>query len=132
MWDYCQASARLFFDAAPIDPTARRISEALNAAPEGLTKAQISALFHRHVSRERIDLALQQLSSLGAVTRHIEAGRGRPSTLWAAAEDTKAAGAPPISCRPWGRAGELHAAFFTESRTRRPGWSHVQEIRVGA
>jgi hypothetical protein len=90
-WDYCQVSARLFFDAAPIDPTARRISEALNANPEGLTKGQISALFHRHVSRERIDLALQQLSSLGAVTRHIEAGRGRPSTLWAAVEDTKAA-----------------------------------------
>jgi hypothetical protein len=91
VWDYCQASARLFFDAAPIDPTARRISEALNAAPEGLTNGQISALFHRHVSRERIDLALQQLGSLGAVTRHIEAGRGRPSTLWAAVEDTKAA-----------------------------------------
>ena len=28
IWDYCQASARLFFDAAPIDPTAPRISEA--------------------------------------------------------------------------------------------------------
>ena len=95
VWDYCQASARLFFDVAPIDPTARRISEALNAAPEGLTKGQISALFHRHVSRERIDLALQQLSSLGAVTRHIEAGRGRPSTLWAAVEAAKADGAPP-------------------------------------
>jgi hypothetical protein len=92
VWDYCQASARLFFDVAPIDPTARRISEALNAAPEGLTKGQISALFHRHVSRERIDLALQQLSSLGAVTRHIEAGRGRPSTLWAAVEAAKAGG----------------------------------------
>ena len=91
VWDYCQASARLFFDDAPIDPTARRISEALNAAPEGLTKGQISSLFHRHVSRERIDLALQQLSNLGAVTRHIQAGRGRPSTLWAAVEDTKAA-----------------------------------------
>ena len=95
VWDYCQASARLFFDVAPIDPTARRISEALNAAPEGLTKGQISALFHRHVGRERIDLALQQLSSLGAVTRHIEAGRGRPSTLWAAVEAPKTGGAPP-------------------------------------
>jgi hypothetical protein len=90
VWNYCQASARLFFDVAPIDPTARRISEALNAAPEGLTKGQISALFHRHVGRERIDLALQQLSSLGAVTRHIEPGRGRPSTLWAAVEAAKA------------------------------------------
>jgi hypothetical protein len=30
-----------------------------------------------------------------------------------------------------GGAGELHAAFLNESRTRSLGWSHVQEIRVG-
>jgi hypothetical protein len=30
-----------------------------------------------------------------------------------------------------GGAGELHAAFLIESRTRSLGWSHVQEIRVG-
>jgi hypothetical protein len=30
-----------------------------------------------------------------------------------------------------GGVGALHAAFLTESRTRRHGWSHVQEIRVG-
>jgi hypothetical protein len=29
-----------------------------------------------------------------------------------------------------GGAGEPHAAFFMESRTRSRGWSHVQEIRV--
>jgi hypothetical protein len=78
VWDYWQASARLFFDAAPIDPTARRISEALNANPEGLTKGQISALFHRHVSRERIDLALQQLSSLGPLLATSRPGADGP------------------------------------------------------
>jgi hypothetical protein len=31
-----------------------------------------------------------------------------------------------------GGAGELHAAFLTESRTRTLGWSHVQEIRVAS
>ena len=86
VWDYCQASARLFFDAAPIDPTARRISEALNATPQGLTRNQIRELFHRHVSRERIDLALEQLSSLGLIDRHTEPGPGRHSTLWASVE----------------------------------------------
>ena len=30
-----------------------------------------------------------------------------------------------------GGAGELHAAFLTESRRRSLGWSRVQEIRVG-
>ena len=46
VWDYCLASARLLFDTAPIDPTARRISEALDLAPEGAaepgTNTQIS------------------------------------------------------------------------------------------
>ncbi len=68
VWDYCQASARLFFNDAPIDPTARRISEAITAAaPEGLSKDQIRGLFHGHVSKERIDLALQQLQTLGVI-----------------------------------------------------------------
>jgi hypothetical protein len=47
-WDYCLASARLFFDASPVDPTAQRISEALDANPEGLTRTQIRGLFRRH------------------------------------------------------------------------------------
>jgi hypothetical protein len=93
VWDYCLASARLFFDISFIDPTARRIAEALDAAPEGLSKTQIRALFHRHVSKERIDLALEQLTTLGRIHCHIEPGRGRPATLWEAAGDTKSAGA---------------------------------------
>ncbi len=90
VWDYCLASARLFFDASPVDPTAQRIGEALDAAPEGLTRTQIRGLFHGHVSTERIDLALEQLSSLGLINRRTETGRGRSSTLWAGVEDTKA------------------------------------------
>ena len=38
VWGYCQASARLFFNDAPLDPTLRRINEAISAAaPVGLT-----------------------------------------------------------------------------------------------
>jgi hypothetical protein len=33
VWDYCLASARLFFDDSPIDPTVQRIGKALDAAP---------------------------------------------------------------------------------------------------
>jgi hypothetical protein len=85
VWDYCQASARLFFDTAPIDPTARRIGEALDANPQGLTRGQIRGLFHCHVSKERIDLALEQLMGLGLINRETLPGRGRHSTLWAKA-----------------------------------------------
>jgi len=82
VWDYCLASARLFFDASPVNPTAQRIGEALDAAPEGLTRNQIRGLFHGHVSRERIDLALEQLSNLGLINRHTATGHGRSSTFW--------------------------------------------------
>jgi hypothetical protein len=94
VWDYCQASARRFFNDAPIDPTARRISEAISAAPEGLSLGQIGGLFHGHVSKERIDLAIQQLSTLGIIDCHrpTAPGRGRPATIWAPASGAKNAG----------------------------------------
>jgi hypothetical protein len=90
VWDYCRAGARLLFDTAPIDPTARRISQALDVSPVGLSKSQIRALFHRHVSKERIDLALDQLESLGLIfNQGTAAGRGRPATLWAKAQNPR-------------------------------------------
>jgi hypothetical protein len=93
VWDYCCASARLLFDTAPIDPTARRISQALDVTLEGLSRVQIRALFNRHVSKERIDLALEQLMTLGLIHRETStAGRGRPATLWAKVEDPKVNG----------------------------------------
>jgi Protein of unknown function (DUF3987) len=83
VWDYCSDSARLLFDTAPIDPTARRISQALDVTPEGLSRVQIN----RHVSKERIDLALGQLHTLGLINRETTAGRGRSATLWAKVEN---------------------------------------------
>ena len=95
VWEYCQASARLFFDASPVDPTARRISQALNLNPQGLTKTQIRRLFDGHVTTERIDLALEQLNSLGLTSRQTSSGRGRPSTLWTSDVDSKVPEAVP-------------------------------------
>ena len=86
VWDYCQASARLIFDSAPIDPIARRISEAVVSSPEGLTKTKIFGLFHGHVSPERINLALEQLRALDFLAPRTAAGRGRPATLWTTTE----------------------------------------------
>jgi hypothetical protein len=88
----CQASARLFFNDAPIDPTVRRISEAISAAaPGGLSKDQIRGVFHGHLSKERIDLALQQLQTLGLIGCQPQPGRGRgrPATIWAPAGGAK-------------------------------------------
>jgi hypothetical protein len=84
VWDYCRDSARLFFDTAPIDPMARRIRQALDVNPQGLSRTQIRGPFNRHVSKERIDLALEQLAGLGLLSRDpSSAGPGGPSTVWA-------------------------------------------------
>jgi hypothetical protein len=91
VWDYCCTSARLLFDTAPIDPTAQRIVQALDVS-EGLSRVQIRAIFNRHVSKERIDLALEQLMTLGLIHRETSAGRGRPATLWAKVNDPTVVG----------------------------------------
>jgi hypothetical protein len=92
VWDYCSASARLLFDTAPIDPTAQRIIQALDVTQRGLSRVQIRAVFNRHVSKERIDLALEQLMTLGLIYSGTSAGRGRPATLWAKVQEPKVVG----------------------------------------
>jgi hypothetical protein len=86
VWDYCSASAALIFVPAAIDPIVERIREALDASPDGLTRDQIRSLFQHHVRSERIDAALEQLTTLGTITSQKSRGRGRPSTLWSATE----------------------------------------------
>ena len=89
------------FDTAPIDPTAQRISQAVDLTPEGLTRMQIRALFHRHVSKERIDLALEQLQKLGLIYRGISTGRGRATTLWTRPQNPGTS-ATPSETGPYG------------------------------
>ncbi len=69
---------------------ARRISQVLDVTPGGLSRVQTRALFNRHVSKERIDLALELLMTLGLISSETSAGRGRPANLWAKGEDPKA------------------------------------------
>jgi hypothetical protein len=92
VWEYCSASAALLFGISTGDPIADRIREAIEAAPEGLSKNQIRRLFSGHIDTSRIDAALQQLTSLGAFNSRLEPTAGRPSTLWSAFDDTDAGG----------------------------------------
>jgi len=84
VWHYCAASASLFFGTSTGDHIADRIMEAINAAGGRLSREQISALFHGHLSSSRIEAALQQLISLGVIHQTSQPTRGRPSTLWSA------------------------------------------------
>ncbi len=84
VWTYCYQSAVRLFGLATGDPIADRIREAVDSAPNGLSKNQISRLFYGHVDRERIDAALEQLAAFGALSSHQEQTSGRRSTLWTA------------------------------------------------
>jgi hypothetical protein len=89
VWDYCSAGASHFFGTSTGDLTADRIREAINASTDGLSRKQMSALFHGHVSTERIEAALEQLLSLGAIYPSIQPSGGRPSTLWSAIQEAE-------------------------------------------
>jgi hypothetical protein len=122
VWDYCRSSARLFFDTAPIDPAASRISQALDVNPQGLSKTQLRGLFHHHISKERIELALEQLISLGLIRNETAPGRGRSSIMWAKA--SKAADAPLLKLIKH----PLFSRKRVTERSWRPGQSEVRQI----
>jgi hypothetical protein len=91
VWDYCSASAALIFHASTGDAVFDRIRRALDEAPEGLTRKEIRALFHGHVSSERIDLALEKLVAEGLANNQTTPGRGRPATRWSGMENSASA-----------------------------------------
>ena len=84
VWDYCSASSSILFGTSTGDHTADRIREAINASSDGLSRKQISALFHGHLSSDRIEAALEQLVQLDAIHQSSRPSGGRPSTHWSA------------------------------------------------
>jgi hypothetical protein len=87
LWDYCSYSATSLFGSCVGDSVADRILEALQVAPEGLTREQIRKLFQGHVSSGLIGQALEKLSSLGLATCRFLPGRGRSATVWFATDN---------------------------------------------
>jgi hypothetical protein len=72
------AGTSVLFGTSTGDPTADRIWEAINASSDGLSRRQISALFHGHLSSDRIEEALEKLISLGAIQQREPAQRRSP------------------------------------------------------
>jgi hypothetical protein len=71
------------------DHTADRILQAIDASDGSLSRKQINALFHGHLSSSRIEAALEQLISLGAIYQSSQPTGGRPSTLWSAIPESE-------------------------------------------
>lgn len=82
LWRYAEQSARLIFGDATGDAVADRIAGALRGKPEGLSKTDISELFKRNKSSERIGQALALLEGEGRVRREERETGGRPEERW--------------------------------------------------
>lgn len=78
LWKYCADSAAHIFGEALGDPVADTILTALRAAPDGMTRTDISALFGRHRSSREIDLALASLSTQNLTRTERQSTGGRP------------------------------------------------------
>jgi hypothetical protein len=82
LWRYAEASALYIFGDATGDRVADRITVALEVEPDGLTRTDLMNLFHRNVSRDRIDQALAMLERLGRVRQEAVETGGRPAEKW--------------------------------------------------
>ncbi len=86
VWRYADASAGYVFAASIGDPVADEIMHALaGAAPTGLTRTDISALFGRHKDQGSLAAALEQLAGRGVARVAWISTGGRPVEMWYAA-----------------------------------------------
>ena len=86
LWDYCAESARYIFGDSLGDEVADTILDALQGAEDGISRTDISELFHKNRSSHEIGSALRTLQGLGlAKVESQRNNRGRPTELWFAA-----------------------------------------------
>jgi hypothetical protein len=87
LWEYAERSAAHIFGDSTGDPVADEILRALRARKEGLARSDLSDLFSRNRSKERIGQALGLLLERKLVGfKKLESGEkgGRPTELWLA------------------------------------------------
>lgn len=83
LWRYCEESARFVFGDALGDRVADEIFRALQqAGSDGLSRTQISQLFGRNQSAERIGAALGLLMRVNRIRRERRPTAGHPLEVW--------------------------------------------------
>lgn len=79
MWRYAQESALYIFGERAADPLEEKILEALKGGP--LTATELSAVFGRNISKERLQPVLQQLEAQQRISITKVRGAGRPKLV---------------------------------------------------
>jgi hypothetical protein len=82
VWGYCEDSARYIFGQQLGDPVADAILAAIRENTEGLTRTEMSDLFGKHKSSDRIGQALTLLQEHGRIAKRMEKTEGRSSEVW--------------------------------------------------
>lgn len=95
LWKYAETSVKLIFGELVGDRIADEIIEALTKTPEGLTDTQISGIFHRHQSAERLAAAKVYLADLGLIEPTYSRTGGRAAVTWVATRRAAAAAELP-------------------------------------
>lgn len=85
---YCIGSARYVLDRAPRNLPLDRIRRAIEAAPAGLTRSEVSALFSRNLRADQLDALLTELVDGGSVAQDRRATGGRPAVVYRTADGT--------------------------------------------
>lgn len=84
LWDYSEESVAYVFGDNLGDPVADAILAALRAKREGMSRTEISNLFHRHIGSNQISRALNVLKELGMVEMFTTTTLGRSIETWIA------------------------------------------------
>jgi hypothetical protein len=83
LWNYAESSARMVFGDSLGDPAAERLLAALKAAPQGLSRWEITTdVFGGHKHRDEITAVLGDLLTQGLISRDRRPTRGRPLEIW--------------------------------------------------
>lgn len=91
LWSYAEATVRHVFGDRTGDEVADKLLAALRVAgDEGLDGTEQGAVFGRHVTRPRLDLARQRLEQLGLATRETVQTNGRPRVVMVASKAKEA------------------------------------------
>ena len=82
LWDYAERSAGYLFGDSTGDVLADRILDALRVKGP-MDRTDIRDLLGRHVTEDRVDMAVASLEALGLASMHRVTTGGRPREVWA-------------------------------------------------